>query len=390
MLPALRRELPARPSILALAAECRRQQACGRRVIDLSVGEPAGPTPEHVVQAACRAASEGRTRYGPSEGLSALRVAARRRLVADGAAYGPREVMVTCGATGALSCAFRALLEPGDEVLIPAPYYPAYIAQIAQAGGCARIVRTDASAGYKVDVDALRAAVTPRTRLLVLNTPSNPAGVVYARSELAAIADVAVSADLLIVADEVYRDFMFADPAPPSIAALDAEVRARTLVVRSLSKSYAMTGWRVGIAAGPQALIGRMTAVQEASILAPSTVSQWAAVAAIDGPQDFVARLRREIQGGAARLVARLAAIDGIDLVAPAGGFFVFARIAGVSDVASWCADWLAREAVAVIPGAMFGEPSAIRISAAAASEDIDEGLTRLEHGLGRARCMNT
>jgi aspartate aminotransferase len=374
-------------AILALTADCRRRQAAGRDIVDLGLGEPDRPTPSHVLEAAARAAADGHTKYTPPAGVGPLRSAIVRHLSREGLAYAPREVMVTCGAMGALGCAFHALIGAGDEVLLPAPYYPPYLPQIGLVGGRAVVVPTDESDGFKLRPDALRAALTPRSRVLVLNTPSNPAGTVYDTGELEALAGVAAEAGLLIVADEVYRDLTAGDRPFASMASLSPEVRRHTLLVRSLSKSYAMTGWRLGYAAGPEPLVKAMTQVQEALLVMPSSVSQWAAVAALTGPQDGLHELAASLRTRAAYARTRLAAMPGVRCAPTDGTFFAFPALGPVgSDVTAFCAWLLDQQGVSVVPGSAFGVPWCARLSCAAPPDLLQEGLDRLERGLTEAR----
>lgn len=380
---ATRLDVVAPNAILALTAECRRRQALGRDVLDLGLGEPDSPTPAHVLEAAARAAAEGHTRYTPPAGIAPLRSALVRHLSREGLRYAPREVMVSCGAMGALGCAFHALLGPGDEVLLPAPYYPPYLPQIALVGGRAVIVPTLEADGFKLRPEALRAALGPRSRVLVLNTPSNPAGTVYSRDELAALAEVALAAGLVIVSDEVYRDLMAAPRDYVSPAALSAEIARHTLVVRSLSKSYAMTGWRLGYAAGPEALIQAMVQVQEALIVMPSSLSQWAGLAALTGPQTCVQNLANSLAERSDYVQARLAALPGVRTSPGGGTFFAFPALGPVgSDVSAFCAALLDRHGVALVPGRVFGVPWCARLSCAAPHERLAQALDRLAHAL--------
>ena len=374
-------------AILALTADCRRRQAAGRDIVDLGLGEPDRPTPRHVLDAAARAADEGHTRYTPPAGVGPLRSAVVRHLSREGLAYAPREVMVTCGAMGALGCAFHALVGAGDEVLLPAPYYPPYLPQIGLVGGRAVVLATDESDGFKLRPHALRAALTPRSRLLVLNTPSNPAGTVYTADELRALAEVAAEAGLTIVADEVYRDLTASDEPFVSLASLSPEIRRHTLLVRSLSKSYAMTGWRLGYAAGPEPLVRAMIQVQEALLVMPSSVSQWAAVAALTGPQEDLHELAGSLRTRAAYVRERLAAMPGVRCAPTEGTFFAFPALGPAgSDVTALCARILDRHGVSVVPGSAFGVPWCARLSCAAPPERLREGLDRLERGLAEAR----
>jgi len=374
-------------AILALAAECRRRQALGADIVDLGLGEPDTPTPAHVGSAAAQAVAQGHTRYTPPAGVAPLRSAIVRRFAQEGLAYAPREVMVTCGAMGALSCAFHATVGAGDEVLLPAPYYPPYLTQIALVGGQAVIIPTDEADAFKLRPQRLRAALTDRSRVLVLNTPNNPAGTVYTRAELSALAAVALEAGLLIVADEVYSDLVAGPEAFVSVAALSPEVRRQTLVVRSVSKSYAMTGWRIGYAAGPEPLLKAMTRVQEALLVMPPSVSQWAALEALTGPQDCLRALAGSLAERAVYARQRLQAMPGVRC-APAGGtFFAFPALGPPgSDVTGLCASLLDSYGVAIVPGHAFGIPWCARVSCASPRTQLEAGLDRLERGLEQAR----
>jgi aspartate aminotransferase len=368
---------------LAVDAKAKALQAAGEHVIGFGAGEPDFATPAHIVDAAARAMTEGQTRYTPPEGIAPLRMAIRRHLAAAGLVYRPREVMAACGATGALTCAFQALLAPGDEVLVPLPCYPAYGAQIALAGGVPIAVPTGAAAGFKVRPEELLAALTARSRVLILNNPCNPTGSVYTSGELEALLEAAVAADLFIVCDEVYCDLGH-EPVPFfSFAALNGEARSRSLVVRSASKTYAMTGWRIGFAAGPEALISAMVTTQEASVVMPASVSQWAAVAALDGPQDSVAA-RAASFGSRYRYVHdRLSTMTGVRMTEGHAGFFALVDVSEViEDAAEFCRRLLAHQGVALVPGDAFGVRGTVRLSYATSLPEIADGLDRLEQGL--------
>jgi aspartate aminotransferase len=286
--------------------------------------------------------------------------------------------MVAHGATGALACAFHALLQPGDEVLIPAPYYPQYRGAIELAGARVVIVETAMESGFRLDPKRLRRAITDRTRLLILNTPSNPAGVVYSRGELERIGEVVLGGGVGVISDEVYSAFA-APGSFVSIAAADGELARRTLVVRSVSKTYAMTGWRVGFAAGPAAWIESMIAVQESLIVTPSSIAQWAALEALRVSQDCVATLAAELRSRRALASGILNAMEGVRLPRTEAGMFLFPDLgARVADVDSFCSRLLREDGVAVVPGRSFGVPSCVRISLAAPPADLAAGLELL------------
>jgi aspartate aminotransferase len=361
--------------ILAIAAECRSRRARGERILDLSLGEPDFDTPEHIMEAAFRALEEGATRYTPAAGLAPLRQAVLRSLGTEGLRYAPREVMITCGATGAISCAVQGLLGDGDEVIIPAPFYPQYLNPIALTGAKAVIVETNAGNGFRMTAEMLLAAITPQTRMLILNVPSNPAGVIYTREELAPLAAIAQEHGLVILSDEVYAAFTYGQPFV-SIAALAPE---STLVIRSVSKTYAMTGWRIGYAAGPARLIEAMTTIQESSIVTPTAVSQWAALEALRAAQDCVGTIRDEFARRRALAVQKLSAIASVTIAAGEGGMFVFPDLSGrIEDVDAFCKKLLREQGVAIVPGREFGAPSCVRISLGTNITEIAEGLTKL------------
>jgi aspartate aminotransferase len=381
--------------ILAIVADCRRRRAMGQRIVDLSLGEPDFATPAHIVDAAARAMTEGQTRYTPPEGIAPLRMALRRHLAAAGLVYRPREVMAACGATGALTCAFQALLAPGDEVLVPLPCYPAYATQIALAGGVPIGIPTGAAAGFRVRPEDVQAALTTRSRVLILNNPCNPTGAVYTAGELEALLEAAVAADLFVVCDEVYCDLRHERAPFISFAALTAEARSRSLVVRSASKTYAMTGWRIGFAAGPEALISAMVTVQEAWVVMPASVSQWAAVAALTGPQDCVDAMAESFGSRYRYVHERLAMMTGVRMTEGHAGFFAFVDVSEVTaDAAELCRRLLGQQGVAVVPGEAFGVPGCIRLSYATSLPEIADGLERFERGLkeiasGQAACTS-
>jgi aspartate aminotransferase len=378
-----------RPSdIFVLMRECRRRRAAGQRIVDLSVGEPDLATPEHVAVAAARAIDEGQTRYTTPAGMPPLRGAIARALGEEGLPYLVREVIATCGATGALSLALQALVGPGDEVVMAAPYYPDHRSQVVLAGGKPAIVTTTADDGFKLTPAALRSVLTPRSRVLLLNNPVNPTGVVYTPEELGALAEAALDANLFIIADEVYCNLVYDGPPFASVASLGPEVRRRSVIVRSLSKTYAMTGWRVGFAAGPQFLIDAMATVQGLSVVAPSTISQWAAVAALSGPRDAPRTFQSLLSRRWALTMDRLAALPGVTAAPSRGALFAFLDL-GMADTRPFCSRLLSEHGVALVPGGEFGAPWGVRLSFAAAESDVRDGLDLIERALRAERAAS-
>lgn len=374
--------------IFVLMRECRRRRAAGQRIVDLSVGEPDLATPDYVTAAAARAMAEGHTRYTTPAGLPQLRAAVSQTLGEEGLPYLVREVIATCGATGGLSLALQVLVGPGDEVLIPAPYYPDHRSQVVLAGGKPAIVTTTSADDFKLTPDRLRASINSRSRVLILNSPVNPTGVVYTKEELGALAEVALEADLFILADEVYSNLVYDGPPFASVAALGPEVRRRSVIVRSLSKTYAMTGWRIGFAAGPQFLIDAMTTVQGLTVVAPSTISQWAGLAALLGPRDAPGSFHAQLARRWALAAQRLAGLPGVTVAPSRGALFAFIDL-GMPDTRPFCARVLAEHGLALVPGQEFGAPWGVRLSFAAAESDVQEGLDLLERALRAERAAS-
>jgi aspartate aminotransferase len=373
---------------LAMAAKAGSLKAAGVDVIDLSVGEPDFPTPAHVCRAAEEAIRAGFTKYTPAAGIPAL-----RKAVADdytrrsGLAVSPAQVVVSNGAKHALHNVFTALLDDGDEVVVPAPYWVSYAELIKLSGGRAVLVETAIEDDFKLRPEALRAALTPRTRMLLVCSPSNPTGVVYRPEELAALADIAAEANLAVVADEIYDQLVFDGRTSPSFPTLRPGLEERTVVVAGVSKTYSMTGWRIGWTIAPEPLSKAIASLQSQETSNPSSISQHAAVAALAGPQDCVAKMRDAFQARRDLVAARLAALPGVRLPDIGGAFYAFfdirpaleqARGAGLGTSLAWCEALLERQQVALVAGSAFGAEGHVRMSFAASDEDLNRGLDRI------------
>ncbi len=379
---------------LAISARARALRAAGVDVIAFSAGEPDFDTPERVKAAAVRALRDGHTRYTDTAGIPELRAAVCAKLKRDqGLEYEPAEVIVSVGAKHTLYNACAVLVGPGDEVLVPAPYWVSYTEQVRLCEGTPVPVPTDEARGFQLDLAALRAAVTPRTKLLILNSPNNPTGAVYPRADLEAVAALVVERGLWVIADECYEALTY-EGRPPSLAALGPEIKARTLVVQSCSKAYAMTGWRIGYAAGPRALVRAMTDFQSQCTSNPASLAQWAAVEALTGPQDDVAKMVGEFDRRRRVMVEGLARIPGIRCGMPQGAFYAFPDVSGLfgrrwrggplrgsADVAAFL---LEEARVAVVPGADFGSDRHLRLSYACSLSMIQEGLDRIRAACAR------
>jgi aspartate aminotransferase len=385
-------------STLAVQAKAQELRRRGVDVISFGAGEPDFDTPERIKDAAIQAMRRGRTKYTEVGGVPELRAAVCGKFKRDnGLDYEPADVLVSCGAKHTLFNMVVALLNPGDEVLVPSPYWVSYPEQARLVGAVPVGVPTPEATGFDLDPDRLRAAVTPRTKAIVLNSPNNPTGAVFSPAALAAVARVAVERDLFVVSDECYEALTF-EGRHVSIAALDPEVKARTLVINTCSKAYAMTGWRIGFAAGPRALIRAMTDVQSQVTSNPASIAQWAAVEALSGPQDEVAKMAGEFDRRRRIIVPGLNALPGVSCVMPKGAFYAFANVSklfgrqwtspdgprplkGSVDVTAFL---LEEAKVAVVPGVDFGSDDHVRLSYATSEALIRDGLARMAAALSR------
>jgi aspartate aminotransferase len=379
-------------STLAVQAKAKELRARGVDVISFGAGEPDFDTPERIKEAAVAAMRRGQTKYTEVGGIPELRRAVCAKLKRDnGLDYQPDEVLVSCGAKHTLFNIVTALVNPGDEVLVPSPFWVSYPEQVRLLGGTPVAVETSESTGFDLDPERLRAAVTSRTKIIVLNSPNNPTGAVFSPEALAAVARLAVERKLWIVSDECYESLTF-EGRHVSVASLAAEVKTRTLVVNTCSKAYAMTGWRIGYAAGPRELIRAMTDVQSQVTSNPSSVAQWAAVEALGGPQDDVAKMASEFDRRRRLIVAGLNALPGVSCGMPKGAFYAFANVSGLFgrtwthegrtaslkgslDVAAFL---LEQARVAVVPGLDFGSDAHVRLSYATSDALINDGLARM------------
>lgn len=377
----------------AKAGALKRQ---GVDLISLVAGEPDFDTPAHIRAAAIRAIEAGHTRYtNPASGIPELKQAICDKLERDnGLRYSPSQIIVTCGAKQTIFDAIIALIEDGDQAIIPAPYWASYADQVRLMGGEPIIVPTAHEADFCLTAQQLENAITPRTKFLLLNSPCNPTGAVYTRDTLAALAEVIAQANIYVIADEIYEKLLYDNAEHVSIAALMPELAEKTLVVNGVSKSYAMTGWRVGYGAGPQNLIDLMIKVQTQETTNTCTISQYAALEALTGPQDCVETMRRAFATRRDQIVSRLNQMPRVSCPSPRGAFYVFPDISALigkssprgridSDV-SLC-DYLLDEAgVACVPGTGFGAPGYLRFSYAASPDQIAQGMDRMEVALGR------
>ena len=375
---------------VALTGRVAELRAQGRQIISLGAGEPDFPTPVHIADAAVDAIRAGKTRYTAPDGIAELKDAVARKFERDNALnYASNEIIVGTGGKQVLFNALLATLNAGDEVIIPAPYWVSY-PDIVRFAGAVPVIVPAAAPSFKLTPTALAAALTPQSRWLILNSPGNPTGAVYTADEVAALLDVLRDhPQVMLLSDDIYEHLTFGDVRFATAPQIDPAFKERTLLLNGVSKAYAMTGWRIGFGAGPADLIGAMKKLQGQSTSNPCTISQWASVTALDGPQDTLAPQRTLFQRRRDALVAGLNAVSGITCPMPDGAFYVFPGIGGLlgktspggraidTDLAF--AEALLEEAdVAVVPGTAFGAPDNFRISYAASDDDLTEATARI------------
>lgn len=378
---------------LALNAKANQLKAQGVDIVNFGVGEPDFDTPDNIREAAIRAIREGFTRYTPVGGTPELKAAIANRFQTDyGLTYNPSEILVSCGGKHSLYNLFQVLFDQGDEVIIPAPYWVSYVPMAMLAEAKPVIVPTREANGFKLTAAELKARLTPRTKALVLNSPSNPTGGVYTEAELAALGEVALAAGLYVISDDIYDKIMFDGAKFVNMAMLSPELKARTFVFNGVSKAYAMTGWRIGYLAGPEAAIKAADTLQSQSTSNPNSIAQKAAVEALSGPQDSVTKMLAEFAWRRDDIYRRVLEIPGVTTIKPGGAFYIFPNFSAYYDKLSPApgqsqsgalAGYLLEEAqVAAVPGGEFGEDNCLRFSYATSRERIATGLTRIKAAL--------
>ena len=375
---------------LAMAAKAKELKAAGKKVYDFSVGEPDFNTPEHICQAAEAALAAGHTHYTQASGIPELRAAiARQYEQRHGLKYSPQQVVVSNGAKHSLHNVIMALCNPGDEVIIPAPYWVSYAELVKLTGARPVIVPTPEAADFKLSPKQLRAAITPRTTMLLLCSPSNPTGSMYTPEELGHLADVVLERDLLVVSDEIYERLTYGGRKFASFATVRPGLESRTVTVNGVSKAYAMTGWRIGWTLSPAGLATAMADLQSQQTSNPCSISQYAALAALEGPQDCVERMLTEFAKRREYVRERIGRIEGLSCPDMGGAFYAFINIqkhlgrkyAGihVANSAQWCLTLLEQQNVATVMGSAFGAEGYARLSFATSLEVLSAGFDRIE-----------
>jgi aspartate aminotransferase len=366
---------------LAISAKAKAMKTDGLDVCSFSAGEPDFDTPDHIKTAAKVALDQGKTRYGPAAGEPALRQAIAHKLKVDnGLSYGPENIIVTNGGKHSLYGLMMALIQPGDEVIIPAPYWVSYPEMVELAGGKPVIVPTPAEQNYRITPDQLRQAITPSTKLFVLNSPSNPTGMVYSPEEIKALAQVVVDADIWVVSDEIYEKILYDGATHLSIGAVSPAAFERTIISNGFAKAYSMTGWRVGYLTGPAELIKAVSTIQSHSTSNVCTFAQYGAIAALESPQDCVETMRLAFAERRQAIIERCRSIPGLSCGEPEGAFYLYIDISSLElPSLDFCTQLLEEKYVATIPGVAFGSEGTIRISYATGMDTILEGMDRLE-----------
>ena len=375
---------------LAISAKAKKLKSEGVDIINFGIGEPDFDTPQNIKKAAIDAINNGFTKYCPVAGTPDIKKAIIAKLKEDNNLdYSPEEIIVSCGAKHSLYNIFQAVFDPGDEVIVPSPYWVSYPDMAILAGALPVIVSTNDKTNFKVTAKQIEHVITPKTKALILNSPSNPTGNTYTFEELKEIAKVCIEHRLLIISDEIYEKLVYDNFKYYSIAQVSKEVQNQTLVVNGVSKAFAMTGWRIGYCAGPKDIIAAMTKIQSQSTSNPTSISLKATTEALNGPKDEMEKMRQEFEKRRNYIVEKLNSIDGIKCVKPNGAFYVFPNISKLlgkkysnkrinTDV-ELCEYLLDNARIAVVPGSAFGLPGYIRLSYATSMENIIEGISRLE-----------
>ena len=369
------------PSLtLSIDSKAKAMKAEGIDVINFGAGEPDFDTPEHIKAAAMGSLDAGFTKYTPSSGIPELRSAISEKLKADNDLdYKPSQIIVNNGAKHSCFNAILAAIEPDDEVIIPAPYWLSYPEMVKVAGGVPVVVNTKAENGYKITPEEFEAAMSPKTRLIIINSPGNPTGAVYSKEELAALSEVALAEEILILSDEIYEKLVYDGKKHFSVAALSKEVYELTFTVNGFSKPYAMTGWRLGYVAAPEWAAKAIDSLQSQTTSNANSFAQKGALAAYKGPQDCVANMVAEYDARRQLVISHVEKIKKISFTRPEGAFYILLNIAQTGLTSSVFAERLLdKQNVAVVPGIAFGDDETIRISYATSRENIEKGLKRL------------
>lgn len=381
---------------LAISALAKQMKADGIDVVSFGAGEPDFDTPENIKEAGIAAINENKTRYTPAAGIMELRKAVCERMKADlGLEYEPTQVVVASGAKHSVYLAIMVCCDPGDEVVVAAPYWLSYAEMIRMAGAVPVEVRAQASANFKITAEQLEAAITPKTKMFMLNSPSNPTGMVYTREELEALAAVCEKHGIYVLADDIYYQLVYDGAEYTSIASVSPAMKEQCIIVNGVSKTYAMTGWRVGYTLSNPQVAKAMSSYASHSTGAPATMAQWAAVEALTGDQSSVAKMREQFELRRNHLVERMNKVEGVSCIKPQGAFYVMMDMSSfvgktmygkkIENDLDFASLFLEKGLVAAVPGTPFAAPNYLRWSYATSMEQIDKGIDRLEKFIAEA-----
>lgn len=371
---------------LAITAKANELKAQGLDVIGLGAGEPDFNTPAHIIEAGHACALQGLTKYTAASGLTELKAAIQKKLLTDQKLeYALNEIIVCSGAKHALYTLFQVLLDEGDEVIIPTPYWVSYPEFVKLADGTPVFLTALEANDFKITPEQLKATLTPKTKAVIINSPSNPTGMLYSKEELEVLGNICLENDVLIISDEIYEKLVYGENKHVSIAELSPALKEKTIIINGVSKSHAMTGWRIGYVAGNKEIVSAMTAVASHSTSNPTTTSQYAAIAAYNESQQCVEDMRQAFESRLDVIYPKLLEIPGVSCKKPQGAFYLFpnvsetAKLCGYSNVDDFVTDLLKDALVAVIPGSGFGAPENIRLSYATSLEKFEEALDRIK-----------
>jgi aspartate aminotransferase len=386
------------PSLtLAISAKAKALKAEGIDVIGFGAGEPDFDTPNNIKEAAKKAIDQGFTKYTPASGTKELKEAVVHKMKEDnGLEYEQKQVIIGCGAKHVIAQAIFSLVDKGQEVIIPAPYWLSYPQMVKLAGGLPRVIQTGAESGFKITPGELEKSITPQTRIIILNSPSNPTGAVYTKEELWELAGIIERNNILCISDEIYEKLIYDNLDFKSIACFSEKVKAKTIVINGVSKAYSMTGWRIGYACAEEEIISSMSKVQSHTTSGPCSISQKAAVEALTGSQEPVLKMRQEFQKRRDIMVEKINKIRGLKVNKPKGAFYCFVDISeylnkkinqvSIKDSLSFANLLLDEEKVALVPGKAFGNDNYVRLSYAVSVENIETGLNRLENFVNKTQ----
>lgn len=382
---------------LKIGAQAKQMKAEGKDVLSFSQGESDFDTPESIKSVAIKAIEQGKTKYTAASGIPELKQAIIAKLKRDqGLDYREENILVSCGAKHSIFNAHMALINPGDEVIIPAPYWVSYPDQVLLAGGTPVVVNTSMESGFKITPEQLQKALTKKSKILILCTPSNPTGMMYSKEELTALAEVVVQNNLIVYSDEIYEKLAYAGKKHFSIAEVSAELKERTIIINGVSKAYSMTGWRIGYMAAASVIVKAASKIQAQSTSNPTTSSQWASIQALNKAEGDVGKMAAAFDKRRLFMVAALNDIPGVECLTPDGAFYAFPNIqqfigkrsasGEIVDSASFCNNLLQEQNVATVPGSGFGAEGFIRLSYSTSMTEIETGIGRIREWLSQLK----